>query len=50
MPLLVDGHPLLTLKVKYECALDGAERYLAVDESLFWVFAGDKASGEPLLT
>jgi hypothetical protein len=49
VPLLVDGQALLTLKVKYECALDGVERYLAVDESLFWVFAGDRASGEPLL-
>jgi len=49
VPLLVGGQPLLTLKLTYECALDGADRYLAVDESQFWVYAGDKASGEPLL-
>lgn len=48
VPLLVETQPLLTLKVKYECALDGVERYLAVEESDFKVHPGDKAAGEPL--
>lgn len=49
IPLLVAGQPLLTLKVKYECALDGVDQYLAINESTFHVFPGDKAAGEPLL-
>ena len=48
IPLMVGGEPLLTLKVKYECALDGVEQYLAMNESTFYVFPGDKAAGEPL--
>lgn len=48
VPLLVEGEPLLTLKVRYECALDGVKRYLAIDESDVKVYAGPKAAGEPL--
>ncbi len=48
IPLRVEGEPLLTLKVRYECALDGVERYLAIDESDIKVYPGTKAAGEPL--
>ncbi|GAA2004197.1 hypothetical protein [Brevibacterium samyangense] len=48
IPLKVNGDPLLTLLVSYECCLDGAEQYLAVEKSEVRVFAGAKTSREPL--
>lgn len=48
IPLSVDRTPILSLKVHFDCRLDGRERYLAVDESSIIVYAGAKASGEPL--
>lgn len=33
IPLYVNGSPWLTLKVNYQCCLDGDGRYLAVDAS-----------------
>lgn len=48
IPLSVTGVPILTLKVSYDCTLDRQDRYLAVDGSKVSVYAGVKASGEPL--
>ncbi|MGL5865743.1 MAG: hypothetical protein ACRCYX_07700, partial [Dermatophilaceae bacterium] len=39
IPLSVGGNVLLSLKVEYFCCLDGRDRWLAVDESMFHVFA-----------
>lgn len=48
IPLSVAGSPILTLKVSYDCTLDDHDRYLAIDRSKVVVYAGMKASGEPL--
>lgn len=48
IPLRVEGESLLTLKVSYYCSWDAPEQFLAVDESEIKVFAGSRASGEPL--
>lgn len=44
----MDGAPLFSLKVRYDCCLDGQGQHLAVEDSSIRVFAGEKASGEPL--
>lgn len=48
VPLKVDQVPILRLTTSYDCALDGEQRYLAVDKSQAAVYAGDTAKGEPL--
>lgn len=48
VPLRVKGAPLLSLKIKFDCCLDGQDKYLAVEKSTIKVYAGSKASGEPL--
>ncbi|MGC5629312.1 hypothetical protein ACPYO6_13845 [Georgenia sp. Z1344] len=48
IPLNVDGGRLLTLKVKFHCELDSSATFLAVEHSSFAVYAGERASGEPL--
>jgi len=46
--LTVEGTPLLSLVVSYRCSRDTAGQYLAVESSEFKVYAGSRASGEPL--
>lgn len=48
IPLSVRGSPILTLKVSYNCCLDGEAKHLAVDSSEFKVYEGATAHGEPL--
>lgn len=39
IPLLVNGEPLLMLKVNYRCAWDGEGTFMAIDKSSIGVFA-----------
>lgn len=48
IPLTVGSRELLSLHVTYRCIFDHAGRYLTVDESSIKVFAGPRASGDPL--
>lgn len=48
IPLRVGGSPLLTLKVSFKCEWDSHNTFLAVDESVFAVYPGASAAGEPL--
>jgi len=48
IPLRVNETPLLSLKVKFDCRLDGQNTFLAVEKSSIKVYGGAKASGEPL--
>lgn len=48
IPILVDGAPLLNLKVKFHCCLDSRLDFLAVDTSVVQVFAVAQAAREPL--
>ncbi len=46
--LMVGGEPMLSLKVKYRCRWDSAREYLAIEESRVAVYAGRRATREPL--
>lgn len=46
--LRVNAVPLLALKVKFECQLDGQGIFLAVRKSSIKAYGGSRASGEPL--
>lgn len=46
--LRVNGTPLLSLKIKFDCCLDDQNKYLAIEQSTIKVYAGAKAAGEPL--
>lgn len=48
IPLTVNGAPLLNLTAEYYCVWDSPGQFLAVDESAVKVYAGGKATGEPL--
>jgi len=48
VPLKVNGTPLLSLKIKFDCRLDDEKKFLAIDKSSIKVFGGSKAAGEPL--
>jgi len=48
IPLTVGGVPVLTLTITYLCTWDTEARFLAINASTLKVYAGARASGEPL--
>lgn len=48
IPLRVDEHAILGLRIVFKCSWDSTKSYLAVEQSSFGVYPRAKANGEPL--